>query len=37
MMEAIGMVEIGFMGEPRLIGVQQQARQEEEEEESDLQ
>ena len=37
MMEAMGMVEIGFMEEPRLIGVQQQARQEEEEEESDLQ
>ena len=37
MMEAMGMVEIGFMGDPRLIGVQQQARQEEEEEESDLQ
>ena len=37
MMEAMRMVEIGFMGEPRLIGDHQQARQEEEEEESDLQ
>ena len=37
MMEAMGMAEIGFMGVPRLIGVEQQARQEEEEEESELQ
>ena len=36
MMEAMGMVEIGFIGEPRLIGDHQQARQEEEEEKSDL-
>ena len=31
MMEAIGMVEIGHMGVPILIGAQQQARQEEKE------
>ena len=33
MMESMGMIEIGFIGEPRLIGDHQQARQEEEEEE----
>ena len=37
MMEAMGMVKIGHMGVPILIGAQQQARQEdEEEEESEL-
>ena len=36
-MEAMGMIEIGHMGVPILIGAQQQARQEdEEEEESEL-
>ena len=36
MMEAMGMVEMGHMGVPILIGTQQQARQEEEEKESKL-